>query len=353
MYTGMYREATTNEVRAGDRVAIAAHPVTSRCRTDDRSGAVGHAPPGRRSPGSRRVHVRLEDALAHQRTSPDEHPVDVGGVHAPHDRPDRVVDREDVRAVGPQHDDVGLHARLERPGHPTQPRHPGAVDRGEADHVARAHQLRAAPALPGQLAIEDRGVLQRDRRPHLGEHVAGRHPLVVDPQSRAGYRGRSAAGSGRPEAAGHLARRRQRRPRLPTPRWRRYPRRRGREPWTSVTSVTEEPPLGRARRSRPARRLRDRRGRGCAGPSSRAAAHRRAAPGRARPPGRTDSEGDRASTGRRRLAMSARRPGALAVARRPRAADEHGAQRRRRRGPGARRRRSRRPPPRPTSRRPW
>ncbi len=40
------------------------------------------------------------------------------------------------------------------------------------------------PPLPGQLAIEDRGVLHRDRRPHLREQVAGRDPLVVDREAR-------------------------------------------------------------------------------------------------------------------------------------------------------------------------
>ncbi len=66
----------------------------------------------------------------------------------------------------------------------TEPRHPGAVDGGVADHVARAHQVREHRAFPASLRSKTVACCMRDRRPHLGEHVARGDPLVVDPQAR-------------------------------------------------------------------------------------------------------------------------------------------------------------------------
>ena len=85
------------------------------------------------------------------------------------------------------------------PGHErTRSRHPtprpARRRRREADHVPRAHQPGNA-GLPGQLAVEHRGVLHRVRRPHLGEHVARRRPVRRRPPAPAGCRGRSAVGS--------------------------------------------------------------------------------------------------------------------------------------------------------------
>ncbi len=90
-----------------------------------------------------------------------------------------------------------------------QPRHAGAVDGGVADDVSGAHQVGHA-GLPGQLEVEDGGVLHRDGRPHLGEHVARGDPLGVDPQARADVGVDQLLDRRRPHPRRHLARRRQR-----------------------------------------------------------------------------------------------------------------------------------------------
>ena len=110
---------------------------------------------------------------------------------------------------GPQHEDVGLHPHLQRTGHAAQPRGYGAVARCEADDVARRHQLRDA-ALARQLAVEHRGVLHRDRRPHLREQVAGRDAHVIDREARPQVVVDQTLDRRRSGAARHLAHRRDR-----------------------------------------------------------------------------------------------------------------------------------------------
>ena len=184
-----------------------AHPPPPRAAPTARPGGGRHALAGgvgqarARSTSASRTPSRISVAPA------DDHPVDVRRVHAPDHRADRVVDGEDVRAVGAEHDDVGLHARLERPGDAAEPGDPGAVDGGVADHVARAHQP-GEPGLAGELAVEDRRVLERDRLPHLGEHVAGRDAFVVDRRAPGRMsRSMSCWIGGGAEPARHLARR--------------------------------------------------------------------------------------------------------------------------------------------------
>ena len=171
--------------------------------------------------------------------------------------------------VGAKDDHVGAHARLERPGDPGQPGHPRAVDRGVPDHVPRAHQVRHA-ALAGQLPLEHRGVLQRDRRPHLGEHVARARRARRRSQARDGCRGRSAAGSAGDPAAGRPSRSTARaRSTLRTRRWRRGRRRRARAVHERDVGPRRPRSASLGDHARP-RVPASQRGRGCAGPAARA-----------------------------------------------------------------------------------
>ena len=123
-----------------------------------------------------------------------------------------------------------------------------------------------ARALPGELAVEHGRVLQRDRRPHLGEHVAGRQPFVVDPEPGPDVAVDQLLDRRRTEAARHLARGRERDTTLPRRRWRRGRRRRAREQCASATSAPSRPRASGRERHR-GRLEPIRRARGCAAPA--------------------------------------------------------------------------------------
>ena len=107
--------------------------------------------------------------------------------------------------VGAEHHDVGLLAGLQRTGDVAHAGHARAVRGGAADHVAGGHEPRE-PGLAGELAIEHRRVLHRDRAPHLGEHVAGPHQFVVDPEAGPDVAVDQLLDRRRAQAARHLAR---------------------------------------------------------------------------------------------------------------------------------------------------
>ena len=168
----------------------------------------GDVPLGRQRQTPCARHVCGELTVLDQRRTTDENPVDVGRVHAPHDGTDRVVDRGDVGAIGPQHDDVRALAGSQRSGDGGEPGNPCTLDGGVPDDVAGVEQVGHA-ALAGQLEFERRGVLHGDDGPHLGEDIAGGEPLVADAQAGPDAAIDELLHRGWARPAGHVARRRQ------------------------------------------------------------------------------------------------------------------------------------------------
>jgi hypothetical protein len=99
---------------------------------------------------------------------------------------------------------IGLHPRRQRSAHPLKTCHPGPVDGGVADHFASVQQTGKA-GLAGQLEIEEGGVLNRDRRSHLREHVTRSPPLAIGSQTGTNAAVDQLLDRGGTEATGHLA----------------------------------------------------------------------------------------------------------------------------------------------------
>ena len=79
-------------------------------------------------------------------------------------------------------DYIGLHARSQRvAGDPAEPDGARPVQCGISDHIPGAEELGDA-GFARELQVEERRVLEGNRRPHLGKDVAWGHPFRVDPQ---------------------------------------------------------------------------------------------------------------------------------------------------------------------------
>ena len=346
MYTGMYRDATTNDVSADEGVRGGSSRHLPVRRPTHETG--GRRPPAVGPSVARlraRCDVRLEDAVAHHDTSRRRTPSRRSTCPCP--TPTAPIGSLIGKMLGRSVRSTMTSACMpgsSDPVTPTQPGHPGAVDGGEADHVARAHQSRERRPCPASLRSKTVACCSEIVARICANMSPGATRSSSTPEARAGCRGRSAAGSGAIRARPPSRSTARATPRRRTPRSRRRPRRRARSRWTSVTSSPRSP---RSASSEIAPRP-DASGSAWAWmrrPSSRATRPRRARAalevGRRRDDG---SEGDAWSTG---PAASGEAGDELRVARAPavRPSARRGRTRcaaRRRRGPGARRRRGRR-----------
>ena len=209
MYTGMYREATTNDVRAGDRARslLTRYPPMPHRRSIRITSAT------RRRASVARLRARWTSASSTPSRISARPPTNTQStfdVSMP--QTTAPIGSLIGKMFGRSARSTRTSACMPTSREPVTPRSPaahGAVARCEADDVARGHQLRDA-ALARQLAVEHRGVLHRDRRPHLREEVAGRDAHVVDREARPHVVVEQVLDRRRSGAARHLAHRRDR-----------------------------------------------------------------------------------------------------------------------------------------------
>jgi hypothetical protein len=125
---------------------------------------------------------QLAPPFAHRARDHDD--VDVATVGPLDDRADSVVERQVVDVLGADGDQVRVLARRQRPDAIGEPDCPRALDRGELEHVAVADERRRV-VLASIHARARVHALRRQRRSHLGEHVARERDLHVSAEARA------------------------------------------------------------------------------------------------------------------------------------------------------------------------